>query len=369
MYEPLQFMEQIKYMVGAGTKFNEMLSTRSVDYFTKYFDNSDNSKNFIKDFANHFLSIRDGYGFKDVSDLNKYSKVREEYYNALELDKELIIMNYITDSDYDFFTLMLQQYIYYDWRFHKLTYKLSDHIGKSLASMDLPSKAVYSCLLNLPATTFCIDLTDTDIGYCKDLKMIYLTTSTNGEELNLILTPVMQGNHGRLMPIFMSQKTFLNGEETGDEHINFKLSSKRAIHNVHFEDGETRVVDVHGIQVFVVNFLIYLQAINKDIEPHEAIKDNFNKPIDRTKECKNKFRELRLYNVGYKLSTALPKKSYKNNSLEGKGSPKSPHYRSAHWHHYWTGSKEDRELIIKWVEGVFVNGKAEPKVATVHTVS
>ena len=59
----------------------------------------------------------------------------------------------------------------------------------------------------------------------------------------------------------------------------------------------------------------------------------------------------------------------KDGSLQnGTGSPKSAHYRSAHWHHFWTGSGDDKKLIIKWVDGVFVNGKAEQDAAVVHTL-
>ena len=43
----------------------------------------------------------------------------------------------------------------------------------------------------------------------------------------------------------------------------------------------------------------------------------------------------------------------------GVHSPKASHYRSAHWHHYWVGSGDDKRLIIKWVEGVFVKGNGD----------
>ena len=85
-------------------------------------------------------------------------------------------------------------------------------------------------------------------------------------------------------------------------------------------------------------------------------------------EVKNKFRELRQYDLGYKISTPIPNKSKSSESKSGTGSPKSAHYRSAHWHHFWTGSGDDKKLIIKWVDGVFVNGKAEQDVAVVHTL-
>ena len=43
--------------------------------------------------------------------------------------------------------------------------------------------------------------------------------------------------------------------------------------------------------------------------------------------------------------------------------------RSAHWHHYWTGSGDNKELIIKWVDGVFVKGsKDEAEKVVIHKV-
>lgn len=42
-----------------------------------------------------------------------------------------------------------------------------------------------------------------------------------------------------------------------------------------------------------------------------------------------------------------------NNASRGSktGIPKRPHYRKAHWHHYWTESesKNNRVLELKWV--------------------
>lgn len=42
------------------------------------------------------------------------------------------------------------------------------------------------------------------------------------------------------------------------------------------------------------------------------------------------------------------------------------HVRSAHWHHYWTG-KGRKNLIVKWIPPVFVNGRGDLPV-TIHPV-
>ena len=132
---------------------------------------------------------------------------------------------------------------------------------------------------------------------------------------------------------------------------------------------DIRKFNIDKLHSFFFNFLVYLHASNKDVEESECSKGAFSKPINKNKEPKNKFSEIRQYEVGYRISSPYPKKKGTTISLgSGGGSPKSSHYRSGHWHHFWTGSGADKKLIVKWVDGVFVNGKAEQSVAVVHSV-
>lgn len=54
------------------------------------------------------------------------------------------------------------------------------------------------------------------------------------------------------------------------------------------------------------------------------------------------------------------------------GSSVRPHVRSAHWHHYWTGSMsepESRRLVVRWLEPIFVNAGGRETETVVHEAS
>ena len=54
-----------------------------------------------------------------------------------------------------------------------------------------------------------------------------------------------------------------------------------------------------------------------------------------------------------------------------KGSPKAAHIRKAHYHSFWTGKRsepEKRELIVKLISPIFVNGESNERV-TIRKIS
>ncbi len=375
MYAPLDFMEQIKTMTGAVDKHltAEVLNKTNISFSEELFDSKEVVDRFIRDFSVYFNPLMNVPDFRAFEDLVIYSQIRKMYNNKFnELVKDRGLRYFSPDTDYDFFTQMMQQLIYYDWRFHKLSYKLSDYLGRQLINMDYPKNAYCRCYTNLPARTIYIDLADVVNNICEDLYGIFLTTTNKDGTLFIVATSIIKGKHGRIMPIFASSRLQLGNmteqeieEDTTPIKFNYEA---RDTESLVCEDGVERTFDMSALFRFIANFLVYLQASNRDMEKNSIIKDNFDKPVDRTKEVKNKFRELRQYDLGYKISTPIPNKGKSTESKGGTGSPKSSHYRSAHWHHFWTGSGRDKKLIIKWVDGIFVNGKAEQEVAVVHNV-
>lgn len=60
-----------------------------------------------------------------------------------------------------------------------------------------------------------------------------------------------------------------------------------------------------------------------------------------------------------KSSNTNKKYNYISIGYTEKGSPKRPHSRKGHWHHFWTGSKnsDNRKLELRWLSPTFINGK------------
>ena len=118
-----------------------------------------------------------------------------------------------------------------------------------------------------------------------------------------------------------------------------------------------------------MQFIVYLSAINAEITPltkgavvkRQAGKREY-KPRERSEQSE----------VGYRIGATIRKSLNSREKIvyvgeHGKGSPKSPHIRRSHFHSYWTGSGDNKELIVKWVNTIFVHG-GDDNNSTVHNV-
>ena len=82
---------------------------------------------------------------------------------------------------------------------------------------------------------------------------------------------------------------------------------------------------------------------------------------------------LRQWEVGYRISTPfLDKERSLSETVSlpdeaSAGTSPRPHIRRAHWHHYWAGPGKT-QLIVKWLEPVWVNGNSEDIIAVEHRV-
>lgn len=121
-----------------------------------------------------------------------------------------------------------------------------------------------------------------------------------------------------------------------------------------------------------MQFVIYLCAINSEIVPvtsRAVVKRQAGQRKSLESRSKSEISE-----VGYKVGAAVRKSRDSRVKVvyEGehaKGSKKSPHIRRSHYHSFWTGSGDDKELIVKWIDNIFVNSeKGDIENSTVHKV-
>ena len=107
--------------------------------------------------------------------------------------------------------------------------------------------------------------------------------------------------------------------------------------------------------------LTYEEDVNGAIVRRQSEKREY-KPRERSEQSE----------VGYRIGAAIRKSTEIREKVvyvgeHGKGSPKSPHIRRSHFHSYWTGSGDSKELIVKWVNTIFVHG-GDGNNSTVHNV-
>ncbi len=116
--------------------------------------------------------------------------------------------------------------------------------------------------------------------------------------------------------------------------------------------------------------LLYICAENAEIEENPEQKQITRKPLQNSKP-KDVYREIRSWNVGVKYAYNVRKaKSEENNqgnfSSHNTHSSHRPHTRRGHWHHYWTGTKDNRKLVLKWTAPIFVGGDSNNVITTIN---
>lgn len=126
-----------------------------------------------------------------------------------------------------------------------------------------------------------------------------------------------------------------------------------------------------------VQLVLYICAENAEIKENEEQAKIYRKS-DRITD---RYRELRKWDVGVKtgiiLRAARKRDQGKNadpipSETPGQSYTRThktrPHVRRAHWHHFWTGSADNKKLILRWVNSTLVNADENELPTTVVPV-
>lgn len=107
-----------------------------------------------------------------------------------------------------------------------------------------------------------------------------------------------------------------------------------------------------------LQLVIYICAENAEVNENPVQKKIYR----RDKTVKDAYREMRKWDVGYKMGSLLRAARTTGATGEikaetaGTGSPKRPHSRRGHWSHYHVGPGR-KETIVKWIAPTFVNAE------------
>lgn len=130
----------------------------------------------------------------------------------------------------------------------------------------------------------------------------------------------------------------------------------------------------HDFITKALQLVLYICAANADISENPQQKQITRKPTVGN-QPKDTLREVRKWDVGYRIGSSIrkstneaqiPERSMKKHHTL---SPKRPHVRKGHFHHYWVGSKSDnsRVLVLKWVAPMFINTALDEELPAVVT--
>lgn len=123
----------------------------------------------------------------------------------------------------------------------------------------------------------------------------------------------------------------------------------------------SRPLEGAQIVLMAIQLLLYLLADNADIDdaPAPQIHVINSRKTRQTGETsiQDKAGEVKAKNVGVRIGAAFRRSragSYHGTSA-GTGNAKRPHMRRGHWHHYWRGQKDARELTLKWTAPTMIH--------------
>lgn len=106
----------------------------------------------------------------------------------------------------------------------------------------------------------------------------------------------------------------------------------------------------------MLQLYLYCCASNTDVQQEPQNKKTYRPRT--TGKITDKYREIRKWEAGFYFGRTIRRISppASSASASGSGSPKRPHIRRGHWHHFWKGTGADRRLELHWVFPIMVHG-------------
>lgn len=119
--------------------------------------------------------------------------------------------------------------------------------------------------------------------------------------------------------------------------------------------GDARVI------LSALQLILYLLAEDTDVrEVHNTTVKRRNRTLAEI--VQDKAGEVKEFSAGVRVGAAFRRARTSEHTGTGTGGAKRPHMRRGHWHHYWTGPKEKRELILKWTAPTAIHGGVDENV-------
>lgn len=335
---------------GAEAAALKMLATSSFPHLLRY----------PKEFRDSIIQKTRGLDFDEMvrRDLMRAVCNMEWLYNkqVLEFSDELL---YSLTSGMDFYTA--GQYL---TRKNKAAAKSIPDELKDFGLMEM--KLFLDRFGLLPFKTFVLDVSRNRMFKNSGICAIQVTPLHYPEnKRGIIHTEVIlkdgniHGTYGYEID-YRDKPDALQTDEYGVKYVGIVLFNSEKIENVlsgktdgiPFKPIAGKMGDDYNsiIGVVVCQAINYLTSDGADIMESPDTKDTY-RATTSADNIRNTYREIQKWDCGFNYAAAV--KDYlkvRDKPSNGKtGTPKKPHVRRAHWHHYWVGSGEDRRLIRKWL--------------------
>ena len=244
------------------------------------------------------------------------------------------------------------------WRKHKQIYAFCEELEESLREQASDCKIPIEVFANLPYPCVYIKLSSFE-RY--DGFFVHIEDDLVTHGLELRLTVVSKNYEIFFFPIhLLPDGTVMDGIRDALRTISEKSNSSAPL---------ATADEYYSIVSGMVQLVLYLCAQNKEVVPDPEQERIYREP---KAVVKDKYREVRKFVCGESVSAALQiyhrslnvssgsqttPSSHSCRSSSHASSPKRPHMRKGHWHHYWSGTGR-KNLILKWISPIMVRQDA-----------
>ena len=243
------------------------------------------------------------------------------------------------------------------WRRGKFIYKFDESLMFEIVSMAEDVKIPVEILYQIPAQCIYIEFTnDPKPNYPAGFfAHIEHDINTGEKELRIHMIDKAGNCSAQYIIHLIPDGTINDGI---DEAINLiRKNSKNGLSKLAGEFSAQYLDRIRQDAIQAVQLVLYICAENADIKEDESQSKIYRK----SGTILDKYREIRKYNVGVKTGIILRKNENARNFIPVTDGDNNPawqvrsHLRRAHWHHFWTGSGENKKLILRWVNSIIVN--------------
>lgn len=255
------------------------------------------------------------------------------------------------------------------WRQSKEVFAIEKGLESALYEQNNFTDIPAEILLRLPYRSFYVDCNALSIGDEKKIPIdgffthLEYDAKTGEKELRFLALYGQGETFGRF--IHLGEKTLKESFDRANQiSIGNLCNSDLGLGNIS-ESIFTSITDTYSDAIMqlerdMLQIVLYICAENADIEKDLRYKE---KRFGRVRDRAN---EIRVWGVGRNVGESLKGCAPVGSKT---GSKKTPHLRHGHWHHFWTGKRNEessRRLVLRWVSPVVVN--AGEATLSVHIV-
>lgn len=260
------------------------------------------------------------------------------------------------------------------WSKYKMVYKIDNNFFHEIKQTEnlVTSKDTF---YNLPFDCFYIDLAD--VKDISDFTGVWVYIKKNGNVVGVNIYMISQNQD-----TFYTYYARYNFENESEVRWSSKELPASEYVKRSFVEEDDRLIDQtiirqdydprNDIVVAIFQIMSFIAVDASDVSENPTTKKTYSK----SKEVKNTFSEVRMWDVGVRYGKAIKiaKQQYKRNlnrkhsdTCSKERKPMRPHVRRAHWQRYHIG-KGRQNIKEMWIAPVYVCGDGKEIPVTIREI-